>query len=90
MEWFIVLAGAALGILPFAHEVRSGISENRLARQREEEARQQAVHQAKLHQLDQREQVLMLETRQGLEDEHLQDELDRIHIERMQLTGREL
>ena len=90
MEWLIILAGTALGILPFAHEVRSGMAESRLARQREEEARRHSAHQARIHELDQRERVLMLETRQGLDGEHLQDELDRIHIERMQLTGREL
>lgn len=91
MEWLIIIAGTALGLIPLATEVSAGWEKHKTQRQREEEARQRAAYEAQLRQLEQREQTLLLEMRQGMQEgAHLQRELDRLHLERLQLTGREL
>lgn len=90
MEWLIIAAGVALGFIPFFSEVKSGVDAHRIQREREERERIQRAHDEQLHRLDVREKSLLLEMHASPDGAWIEDELDRVQLERRQLTGRKL
>ncbi len=94
MEWLIIIAGAALGILPLAKEVGDSWSEHAEARRRQAEAEAKARHEAAHHVISEREVRLLQELASpGVTPFRLaqiEAELDMIQMERLQLEGRPL